>query len=181
MHIRRSAETFSVRPAFSSLLEQHGKELHAYLWRFVQNQQDAEDCLQDTFLRAFRAYNRTAPDSNYRAWLYKIATNVACTHIQKNQRNDRQKKYDPDKDPVDPLEKLSREELIENVLRGMEQLSFRQRTAIIMRKYSDLNYDAISEALVCTPETARAHVYQGLKRLRVILGVGNDNAGDGHE
>ena len=181
MDIKRSTIISSPQPEFSSLLEQYGKELHIYLWRLLQNQLDAEDCLQEAYLRAFRAYDGTAQDSNYRAWLYKIATNVARTHMQKSQRQDRQQKFDPDQVEVDPLEKLSRAEQIERVLRGMERLSFRQRTAIMLRKYSDLSYEAIAEALECTPQAARAHVYQGLKRLRVILGAGNEDAGDGHE
>lgn len=181
MDIKRSKTTSSPQPEFSSLLEQYGKELHAYLWRLLQNRQDAEDCLQDTYLRAFRAFDRTAQNSNYRAWLYKIATHVARTHLQKSQRQDRQPKLDPDLHKENPLEKLAREEQIERVLIGMARLSFRQRTAIMMRKYSDLNYEAIAQALACTPQTARAHVYQGLKRLRVILDIGNIDTGVGHE
>jgi RNA polymerase sigma-70 factor (ECF subfamily) len=154
------------RPVFHVLLELHGRELHAYLWRMLGNLQDAEDCLQDTFLRAFRAFERTKPDWNYRAWLYKIATNVARTHMKRNRRPELPLVSEADPNQLHPLEVIAHQEQVSKLMSEMERLSFRQRTAIMMRKYSDLEYDVIADALDCTPETARAHVYQGLKRLR---------------
>jgi RNA polymerase sigma-70 factor (ECF subfamily) len=130
------------------------------------NRQDAEDCLQDTFLRAFRAFERTDADWNYRAWLYKIATNVARTHMKRDRRQDAPLVNEADPNQLNPLETIALKEQVSKVMSEMERLSFRQRTAIMMRKYSDLDYDVIAEVLGCTPETARAHVYQGLKRLR---------------
>jgi len=157
------------RPVFHSLLELHGRELYAYLWRMLGHREDAEDCLQDTFLRAFRAFERTNADWNYRAWLYKIATNVARTHMKRGRRQDLLLESEADPYQVNPLEVIAHKEQVSKVRSEMERLSFRQRTAIMMRKYSDLDYDLIAEALDCTPETARAHVYQGLKRLRKRL------------
>lgn len=162
------------------MLELYGNELYAYLWRMLQAREEAEDCLQDTYLRAFRAYARTAPDWNYRAWLYKIATNVARTRLREIQRQDQPHKLDPDQRYTDPLEELTRKEQVEKVVMEVARLSFRQRTAVMLRKYSELSYEEIAEALACTPETARANVYQGLKRLRERLVHGNDTGADRH-
>jgi RNA polymerase sigma-70 factor (ECF subfamily) len=151
------------------LLDKHGRELYAYLWRILQNLQDAEDCLQDTYLRAFQAYARTTSEWNYRAWLYKIATNVARTHLKKKRRQVEHELIDGGQVEFDPLENIARQEQVDRVMREVKRLSFRQRTALMMRKYSDLDYFEIAEVLDCTPETARAHVYQGLKRLRERL------------
>jgi RNA polymerase sigma-70 factor (ECF subfamily) len=181
MKSERSSKGFSVLPEFSSLLEQYGNELYAYLWRLLQDRHDAEDSLQETYLRAFRAYDRTSPDWNYRAWLYKIATNVARTRIKNKQRQDRQHRLNPDHHQVGPLEALLQKEQLERVLIELARLSFRQRTAIIMRKYSELSYSAIAEALECSPESARANVYQGLKRLRERMGSVKDVQDDDHE
>jgi RNA polymerase sigma-70 factor (ECF subfamily) len=160
------------RTTLDSLLDSHGRELHAYLWRMLGDPQDAEDCLQDTFLRAFRAFNRTNEDWNYRAWLYKIATNVARTHMKRDRRHSQVQEGLIDHKLRDPLESIALREQFTGVLTAMEQLSFRQRTAIMLRKYSELDYEEIGEALECSPETARAHVYQGLKRLRERLATG---------
>jgi RNA polymerase sigma-70 factor (ECF subfamily) len=169
MGIQQSAEAREDRPMFNTLLEKHGRELYAYLWRILQNPQDAEDCLQDTYLRAFQAYARTTPEWNYRAWLYKIATNVARTHLKKKHRQVENELMDRAQVEFDPLDGIDRQEQVVRVMREVRRLSFRQRTALMMRKYSDLDYFEIAEALNCTPETARANVYQGLKRLRERL------------
>ena len=79
---------------FEKLVEMHQDEIFAYLWRIIPGDQ-AEDCLQETFLRAFRAYERTALDSNYRAWLYKIATNVARTAHTRRQRETTELLHEP--------------------------------------------------------------------------------------
>ena len=156
-------------PLVDELLEAYGRELYAYLWRLLQNRQDAEDCLQDTYLRAYKAFQRTHPDWNYRAWLYKIATNVARTYLKRSSRQTTQHKHVPTEHEIDPLEQVTHNEQVKRVLDEVAKLSFRQRTALMMRKYSGLDYELIADVLDCSPETARAHVYQGVKRLRERL------------
>ncbi len=152
-------------PDIRSLLETHGRELFAYLWRMLGDQQDAEDCLQDTFIRAHQAIQRTDRDWNHRAWLYKIATNVARTHL-KRRRTDLSLEGLVDPAQQDPLKVVEHRDELERVLAAMRALSLRQRSAIMMRKYGELDYIEIGAVLECSPETARAHVYQGLKRIR---------------
>lgn len=154
---------------FETLVELHRDEIFAYLWRLIPGDQ-AEDCLQETFPRAFRAYERTAPDSNYRAWLYKIATNVARTaHSQRRREMTRELE-----NPVAPeqrtlLETVTFREDLKVVLQAVEALPLQQRAALLMRKYQDVDYKDITVALESSPATARAHVYQALKKLRVRL------------
>src|SRR6185436_1804336 len=75
------------RPEFEALVDAHSAEIFAYLWRMLRQTADAEDCLQETFLRAYRAYARLNGQANYRAWLYKIATNTARTHLKRRTRS----------------------------------------------------------------------------------------------
>jgi RNA polymerase sigma-70 factor (ECF subfamily) len=76
---------------FEDLIDRHHDELHAYVWRMMDGTARAEaavevqDLVQDVFVRAYRAYPRLRPDSNVRAWLYKIATNCALTALKKGQ------------------------------------------------------------------------------------------------
>jgi RNA polymerase sigma-70 factor (ECF subfamily) len=154
---------------FETLVEMHRDEIFAYLWRLIPGDQ-AEDCLQETFLRAFRAYKRTTPDSNYRAWLYKIATNVARTaHTRLNREMTRELHS-----PVAPeqrtlMDTVTFRDDLKVVLQAVETLPHKQRAALMMRKYQEMDYKDIGAALECSPGTARAHVYQALKKLRVRL------------
>ena len=151
---------------FEILVERYRDEIYSYLWRLIP-EDTAEDCLQETFLRAFRAYGRTAPDSNYRAWLYKIATNVARTAYTKQQR-ERTRELDNTvaSEARSPLETVAFREELNEVFQAVDALPHKQRAALMMRKYQAFEYIEIGTVLECSPATARAHVYQALKKLR---------------
>ena len=154
---------------FEALVEAHSGEIFAYVWRLLRDTADAEDCLQETFLRAYRSFSRVRADSNYRAWLYKIATNTARTHVKQRGRiGARTLDLDPElqSDRLSPADRVVRRETIEAVTRAVEALPHQQRAALIMRQYQELGYDDIAAALECTAEAARANVYQALKKLR---------------
>ena len=159
---------------FEALVEAHSGEIFAYVWRMLRDTADAEDCLQETFLRAYRSFSRVKAGSNYRAWLYKIATNTARTQARQRGRiSARTIDLDPDleSDRSSPADRAERRETIELVTRAVEALPHHQRAALIMRQYQELGYDEIAAALECTEEAARANVYQALKKLRAQFGV----------
>jgi RNA polymerase sigma-70 factor (ECF subfamily) len=161
----------STKPDFNDLVEAHSSELYAYLWRLLGDEDEAQDCLQDTFLRAFRAYGR-AEASHLRAWLYKIATNSARSHwARASKRNNRQTAlYDevPTREKGVEAHVMERISLAE-VKAAVDALPARQRAALLMRKYQQLEYSEIATALACTEQAARANVYQALKKLRSLF------------
>lgn len=157
------------KPDFDTLVEAHSAEIFAYLWRMMGEKADAEDCLQETFLRAFRGYSRLGSDSNYRAWLYKIATNVARTHFSRRKHAAmRRVEIDPSRlqGGISALDELDRREMLSTVLEAVEGLPNKQRAAFMMRKYQGLSYRTIATVLGGTEAAARANVYQALKKLR---------------
>ncbi len=158
------------KPAFDTLVERHGRELHAYLWRMLGNNHDAEDCLQEAFLRAYRAYARLDDGANIRAWLYRIAGNQARTQFrQRRVRFGRERELVQEEAARGP----STEQTVESKLRleevrvAVEALPMKQRQALILRKYQEMDYAEIAEVLECSAQAARANVYQALKRLRI--------------
>lgn len=164
----------SVKPDFDELAEQHSGEIFAYVWRLLRDAHDAEDCLQETFLRAFRAYGRVRAGSNYRAWLYKIATNTARSQWRRRQRNDTRTieldaEWQSDEMPV--ADRVERDALLRAVQHAVEALPDQQRAALIMRKYQELSYAEIAAALECSEAAARANVYQAVKKLQTRFGV----------
>jgi len=165
------------RPEFSELVARFGRELYVFLWRMLSNEQDAEDCLQEAFLRAYRAYPRLQGEVNFRAWLYRIAGNTARTQLKRRLRRDGREIDLPDEEGAashrtvladDGLELRERLAAVRTAVRG---LPFKQQQSLILRKYQGLSYAEIGAALDCSPESARANVYQALRRLRTELAV----------
>lgn len=150
---------------FDDLVHQHSEEIHAYLWRMLRDKHDAEDCLQEVFLKAYGAFSRLRPNSNHRAWLYKIAGNTAKNHLKKAS-NHREIHQLPDGLWSASEELDESEQLLQELYAAVHRLPFKQRASLLMRKYQELSYDEISEILSCSPEAARANVYQALKKLR---------------
>src|SRR6476619_5939564 len=72
--------------AFEGLIEPHRRELHVHCYRMLASFDEAEDAVQETFLRAWRARDSFDGSSLFRAWLYKIATNVCLDSIRRNAR-----------------------------------------------------------------------------------------------
>jgi len=158
---------------FETLMNAHSAEIFGYLWRMVRDEADAQDCLQEAFLRAYRAYDRLDGRANQRAWLYRIATNVALTHLKRRGREAaRRIPLVPDlrADDPSPGEAAIWRETIEAVFAAVERLPPQQRAALILRKYQALSYTEIAGTLGCSEEAARANVYQAIKKLRSELG-----------
>ena len=158
-----------MKPDFDELVERHSGEIFAYVWRMLREAHDAEDCLQETFLRAFRSYGRVRAGANYRAWLYKIATNAAHSHWKRRKRSE---VHTADLDPelrageMSVADRVEQRALLAGVARAVEELPEQQRAALIMRKYQELSYAEIAAALECTEAAARANVYQAVKKLQ---------------
>jgi RNA polymerase sigma-70 factor (ECF subfamily) len=131
------------------------------------------------FLRAYGAFARLRPDSNHRAWLYKIATNCACTALSQARRQSaRQVTLDDEFQPMPAQESRSPEsiailnETLEAIRSEIGALPPKQQTAVVLRHLQGLDYVDIAQALGCSEDSARANVYQGLRRLRRLLAQG---------
>jgi RNA polymerase sigma-70 factor (ECF subfamily) len=153
---------------FEAMVEAHRGEIFAYLWRLLGDDR-ADDVLQESFLRAWRAFPRLPAGANRRAWLYRIAGNTAFTHLRRARReDDRQAALDPDlaaggPGPDDAFENRQRLTALRSAVRALPP---RQQSALLLRKYQGLSYAAIARTLGCSPQAARASVYQALRRLR---------------
>lgn len=157
------------RPSITTLVELHSAEVFAYLCRLIQDIRDAEDCLQETFLHALRAYPHLKHDTNLRAWLFRIATNQAYTQLRKRNRLSREiadldNRIHSANVEIEPS--IERKELLSSISQAVSSLPHKQGAALVMRKYQHLSYAEIAEALNCSQESARSSVYQALKKLR---------------
>jgi RNA polymerase sigma-70 factor (ECF subfamily) len=158
---------------FETVVASYHPEIHRYLRRVAPRAGDADDLSQETFIRAFRAYRRLPEDANVRAWLFAIATNLCRNHHRSERRRTRAHAAVRDSrrmaDGDDPEGVTLFNEARSAIERLVERLPLRQRIAFTLRKIHDLDYEAIAESLHCSPEAARAHVFQALRKIRLAL------------
>lgn len=148
------------------LIRRHRGEIATYLRRLLGNEADAADVVQDTWLRAHRALGRLPPEANVRAWLYRIATNRALTALRHRQRQ-RARAAAVELDLVpDRGVDLDGGLTLQAVARAIGTLPGKQRAALVARRFHGLAYEEIATTLGCSPEAARANVYQAIRKLR---------------
>jgi RNA polymerase sigma factor (sigma-70 family) len=147
-------------PPFQLFLDAHRDDV----WRFLVaavGRHDADDCFQETFLAALRAYPRLRPDSNPRAWVLTIAHRKALDHHRARKRRPVPTDPLPERD-ADSGEPGSGDDIWSQV-RG---LPAKQRAAVLLRYAGDLSHREIAAVLGCSEEAARRSAHEGLKRLR---------------
>jgi RNA polymerase sigma factor (sigma-70 family) len=150
-------------PPFQTLLDQHAPVVMAVL-RGAVGRDAAEDCFQETFLAALRAYPKLGDARNLRGWLLTIAHRKAIDHHRADGRRPV---------PVAEVEEIAVEEAPrerdEVLWAAVGALPPKQRAAVALRYGSDLPHAEIAAALGCSPEAARRSLHEGIKRLRKEL------------
>lgn len=152
---------------FGDFVDAHQEEVLRYLRRLTGNASEADDLFQETFLRALSGYERLRANSNYRAWVYRIATN---TFLNDRRRTRRRREVALDGEPtVRPARLTARRDA--TVTRSayrkeLARLPPRQRAAFIQRVVMGLSYREVAAVMGGTQPAARANVSQAVRRLR---------------
>ena len=146
-------------PPFQALVDDHGEHVFRYLVA-VAGPQDADDCWQETFIAALKAYGRVQHGSNLRAWLFTIAHNKAMDTHRSRARRPVPAASVPER-PVEPAEAA-----VPELWAKVDGLPPKQREAVLRRYVGDLPYADIGAAMDCSPDAARRSVFEGIKKLR---------------
>jgi RNA polymerase sigma factor (sigma-70 family) len=159
-------------PPFQVFLDEHLEPVAAFL-RGMVGPHDAEDCLQETFVAALRAYPRAEP-RNLRAWVLTIARRKAVDH-----HRSRAGRAVPVAEPVELIERqaggvragspdgaLEMSPRQSEIWAAVAALPPGQRAAVVLRFAVDLRYRDVGEALGTSEEAARQSVHEALKKLR---------------
>lgn len=148
-------------PPFQRLLDAHGRDVHRFLIAAV-GRHDADDCYQETWLAALRAYPRLRDATNLRGWLFTIAHRKAIDHVRSRRRFISVVAEVPDQAaPAAPP--AADDDLWEHV----RELPAKQRTALALRYVTDAAYSEIAAVMGTSEDAARRNVHEGLKRLRL--------------
>jgi RNA polymerase sigma factor (sigma-70 family) len=148
-------------PPFQTLIDEHAGDVMA-VCRGTVGRTDADDCFQETFIAALRAYPKLSDGSNLRGWLITIAHRKAIDHHRASGRRPL---------PVAEVKEVAIEDPLpdESIWELVGALPPKQRAAVTLRYASDLPHAEIATALDCSPEAARRSLHEGLKRLRKEL------------
>jgi len=162
------------RDAFDELVVRYRRRVYNLVRALTGGDSEAEDLVQDVFIRAYRAIGGFRGDSAFRSWLYRIAINVVHTHVEKRRVRDAVLVAPTgDDDPMDEVataddleQTLLRRQVIDRALGTLpEQL----RVLIVLRDVQGLKYDEIADVVKTPRGTVESRLFRARQRLRPLL------------
>ncbi len=164
--------------ALNELMERHSPKLYNYLFQCLQNEDDASDLAQETFVRVYQNRARFDPRTKFSTWLYAIATNLVkdCyrhrtrhPHLSLDARNEvtgeDSREYVPEPEPT-PSESLQAAEQAQAVRQAVGELPVELRTPLILSEYQELSHAEIGEILECSEKAVETRLYRARNELR---------------
>jgi RNA polymerase sigma-70 factor (ECF subfamily) len=166
--------------AFRVLVERHSRPLFRLAFRMTSNEQDAEDLVQETFLRAYKQIHRFDGRASVGTWLYRIATNCTLDLLRSRRSRKEQQATGADEETANRLdnaespapspERLTASSQIAGLLApALQQLSGAERTAFLLRHYEGRGIDEIAEVLGVSAGAAKHSVFRSVQKLRRAL------------
>ena len=153
-------------PPFQKLLDAHGHDIHRFLVASV-GRLDADDCYQETWLAALRAYPKLRSAEHLRSWIFTVAHRKAIDHVRAQRRRAVPVDGVPELDGVPEVDSQAAPEPLDEALWArVGDLPDKQRTALALRYIADSAYAEIAVAMGTSQDAARRNVYEALKRLR---------------
>ena len=167
--------------SFEVLLNRHRIPLLSYFVRMVRDQGLAEDLTQEVFLRVYQARERYQPEARFTTWLYRIATNLALNAIR-DRRCEPLSFITPESNEGQPaaLERVAdvrptaEQQMLESdrehaIREAIEALPERQRAAVVLHKYQEVDYRQIAQVLKVSESAVKSLLFRAYESLRVRL------------
>ena len=171
--------------SFALLLHRYRTPLVNFLYRMVRNREQAEDLAQEVFLRVYRARAEYVPSAKFTTWLFRIATNLALNSIRDNRYQKLEDSIDSparidsedgDDRPLDVAEQhpnieqhLVEDVRVKMIRHAIDKLPEKQRAAVLLHKYEELDYAEIAKILNCSESALKSLLFRAYEALRVEL------------
>ncbi len=168
--------------AFNYLVQRYRRPMISFMFRMVHNAAIAEELSQEVFLRVYRSRASYAADAKFTTWLYRIATNLAVNHARDNKHERPEEKSSLDEadeetglsmDVADGRlnieQEILRRERLRAIRKHVEALPERQRMAVMMHKYQELDYRQIAEVLHLSESATKSLLFRAYETLRESL------------
>jgi RNA polymerase sigma-70 factor (ECF subfamily) len=168
--------------AFNYLVGRYRRAMIGFMYRMVHNAAIAEELSQEVFLRVYRSRTSYSADAKFATWLYRIATNLAANHARDNKQERPEVKASLDESDEETglsidladgrpsiEEEILRRERLRAIRRHVEALPERQRMAVMMHKYQELDYRQIAEVLHLSESATKSLLFRAYETLRESL------------
>jgi RNA polymerase sigma-70 factor (ECF subfamily) len=171
--------------SFALLLQRYRSPLVNFLYRMVRNREQAEDLAQEVFLRVYRARKDYVPSAKFTTWLFRIATNLALNSVRDTRYQRMEVSLDApvtadaeegEERTLDVAEKnpnieqhLIEEARKEMIRHAIDKLPEKQRAAVLLHKYQELDYGEISKILNCSESALKSLLFRAYESLRIEL------------
>jgi|ERR1700690_142349 RNA polymerase sigma-70 factor (ECF subfamily) len=166
--------------SFDLLLQKYRSPLVNFLYRMVRDTATAEDLAQEVFLRVYRARKQYSPSAKFTTWLFRIATNLALNSVRDNRHHQMDVSLDvPADEDQAPTELPAREMRIDEYMVERDRSEFirktitalpeKQRVAVLLHKYEEMDYGEIAKILDCSESALKSLLFRAYENLRVQL------------
>jgi RNA polymerase sigma-70 factor (ECF subfamily) len=166
--------------SFDLLLRKYRSPLVSFLYRMVRDAATAEDLAQEVFLRVYRARKQYSPSAKFTTWLFRIATNLALNSVRDNRYRQVQVSLDaPRQEDEAPVQVPAKEMRIDEhmmerdrarvIQRAIAALPEKQRVAVLLHKYEEMDYTEIAKILECSEGALKSLLFRAYETLRVEL------------
>ena len=162
--------------SFERLLEKYRVPVIHYLYRMIQNQGIAEELAQEVFFRVYRSRGSYEPTAKFTTWLFRIATHLALNSLRDrrnergqeslDERNEESRRIQVMDQRRNREQELVEEARLEEVRRAVAALPEKQRAAVFMHKYQEMDYVQIAGVLGCSTSTVKSLLFRAYETLR---------------
>ncbi len=159
---------------FAELLDRYRVPVIHFVYRMVQNQHVAEELAQDVFLRVYKARKGYEPSAKFTTWLFRIATHIALNAIRDGRGERAVESLDDEESPalhIQDRRSNIEQDLLEDarlseIRRAVQALPAKQRAAVLMHKYQEMDYSQIAQVLGCSESAVKSLLFRAYETLR---------------
>ena len=167
--------------AYDELIRRYQRKIYQLVYNMTSNRQDAEDLVQDVFVKAYTALKYFKGDSSFYTWVYRIAVNRTINFLKKRNRNpglslddmDRAVERDPDyvelRSRESPVRDASLSELQKKLNEALQTLSEKHRSVVVLHDIQGVQHDEIARMLGCSEGTVRSRLFYARQELQKQL------------
>jgi len=165
--------------SFDALLAKYRTPIVHFLYRMLQDQAVSEELAQEVFLRVYRSRETYEATAKFTTWLFRIATHLALNSLRDDKNERGQERLDentedaPAREVADRTptveERMVRQVKVQEIRRAIAALPGKQRVAVLMHKYEEMEYSQIARVLSCSESAVKSLLFRAYETLRLQL------------